>query len=134
MYENYHMDGKFVYPKICLPEVFCKKRLRPTTLFKKRVWESRFPVTFSKFLRKPFLQNISVRQSIKLSMKKNKNIKSKISLNGVRSIPIGIPKFCFKYSIANRKVAFLVRYEATFIRVTSLKYFFQEPLNVQSQF
>ena len=33
--------------------------LRPLTLFKKRLWHMRFPVDFAKFLRAPFLQNIS---------------------------------------------------------------------------
>ena len=36
-------------------EVFCK----PTTLSKKRLWQRCFPVYFAKFLRTPFLQNIS---------------------------------------------------------------------------
>ena len=36
-------------------EVFCK----PTNLSKKRLWQRRFPVYFAKFLRTPFLQNIS---------------------------------------------------------------------------
>ena len=36
-------------------EVFCK----PITLSKKRLWQRRFPVYFAKFLRTPFLQNIS---------------------------------------------------------------------------
>ena len=35
--------------------------LRPTTLFKKRLWYRYFPVNFAKFLRTPFLQNTSGR-------------------------------------------------------------------------
>ena len=38
-----------------------KKVLRPATLLKKRLWERCFPVNFAKFLRTPFLQNISGR-------------------------------------------------------------------------
>ena len=33
--------------------------LRPATLLKKRLWHKCFPVNFAKFLRTPFLQNIS---------------------------------------------------------------------------
>ena len=33
--------------------------LRPPTLFKKRLWHMCFPVDFAKFLRAPFLQDIS---------------------------------------------------------------------------
>ena len=33
--------------------------LRPATLLKKRLWHRRFPVSFMKFLRTPFLQNTS---------------------------------------------------------------------------
>ena len=33
--------------------------LRPATLFKKRLLRSSFPVNFAKFLRTPFLYNIS---------------------------------------------------------------------------
>ena len=35
--------------------------LRPATLLKKRLWHMCFPVNFAKFLRTPFLQNISGR-------------------------------------------------------------------------
>ena len=35
--------------------------LRPATLLKKRLWHTCFPVNFAKFLRTPFLQNISGR-------------------------------------------------------------------------
>ena len=35
-------------------EVFYKKRPRPTTLLKKRLWYRCFPVTFAKCLRAPF--------------------------------------------------------------------------------
>ena len=41
------------------PEVFCRKGLRPAPLLKRRVWHRCFPVNFTKFLRTPFLQNIS---------------------------------------------------------------------------
>ena len=34
---------------------------RPGTLLKKRLWQRYFPVSFTKFLRTPFLQNISWR-------------------------------------------------------------------------
>ena len=37
------------------------KRLRPATLLKKRLWHRCFLVNFVKFLRTPFLQNISGR-------------------------------------------------------------------------
>ena len=36
--------------------------LRPATLLKKNLWHSCFPMNFAKFLRTPFLQNISERQ------------------------------------------------------------------------
>ena len=36
-------------------EVLCEKGLRPTTLLRKRLWHSCFPVNFVKFLRTPFL-------------------------------------------------------------------------------
>ena len=39
------------------PKVFCKKVLRSATLLKKRLWHRRFPVSFAKFSRTPFLQN-----------------------------------------------------------------------------
>ena len=35
--------------------------LRPAILLKKRLWDRCFPVNFAKFLRAPFLQNISER-------------------------------------------------------------------------
>ena len=38
-----------------------KKDLRPATLFKRRLWHGYFPVNFVKFLRTPFLRNISGR-------------------------------------------------------------------------
>ena len=41
--------------------ILSKKRLRPVTLLKKRLCRRYFPVNFAKFLRKPFLQNISGR-------------------------------------------------------------------------
>ena len=41
------------------PEVFYEKRLRPATLFKKRLWHRCFPVNFAKLLRTSFLQNTS---------------------------------------------------------------------------
>ena len=39
--------------------------LSPTTLLKKRLWHKCFPVNFTKFLRTPFLQNISGRLLLK---------------------------------------------------------------------
>ena len=42
--------------------MFCKKyRLRPATVLKKGLWHRCFPVNFAKFLRAPFIQNISGR-------------------------------------------------------------------------
>ena len=38
-----------------------RNSLRPATLLKKRHWYWYFPVNFAKFLRTPFLQNISGR-------------------------------------------------------------------------
>ena len=38
-----------------------KKDLRLATLFKRRLWHGYFPVNFVKFLRTPFLRNISGR-------------------------------------------------------------------------
>ena len=37
------------------------KHMRPATLLKKRLWLRNFPVNFAKFLKTPFLQNISGR-------------------------------------------------------------------------
>ena len=43
--------------------------LRPETLLKKRLWHMCFPVNFAKFLRAPFLQNISRRLLLKRTEK-----------------------------------------------------------------
>ena len=42
-------------------ESLFKEKCRPATLLKKRLWSRWFPVNFVKFLRTPFLQNISGR-------------------------------------------------------------------------
>ena len=46
-----------------MPDFFLDKiaGLRPTTLLKKSLWHRRFPLNSAKFLRTPFLQNISER-------------------------------------------------------------------------
>ena len=37
-----------------LVKIFCKKGLKPATLFKKRIWRRCFPASFVKFLRTSF--------------------------------------------------------------------------------
>ena len=45
------------------PEVFCKKCLKPATLFKKGLWDRCFPVNFTKFLTSFFIENLLVAAS-----------------------------------------------------------------------
>ena len=48
--------AKFIGKRLCQSLFFDKVAgLRPATLLKKRLWHRRFPVTFAKFLRTPFL-------------------------------------------------------------------------------
>ena len=48
--------AKFTGKHLCRTLFFTKVAgLRPTTLFKKRLWHRCFPVDFAKFLRAPFL-------------------------------------------------------------------------------
>ena len=44
---------------------FTGKRLSPPTILKKKLWYRCFPVIFAKFLRAPFLENISGRLLLK---------------------------------------------------------------------
>ena len=54
--------AKFTGKHLCHSHFFNKVAdLSPATLFKKRLWHRCFPINFSKFLRTPFLQNISGR-------------------------------------------------------------------------
>ena len=50
-----------IHKNTFVPEPFFYKvaGLRPATLLKKRLWHWCFPVNFTKFLRRPFLQNTS---------------------------------------------------------------------------
>ena len=48
--------------------------LRFTTLLKKRLWHRCFPMNFAKFLRTPFLQNISAELLLYVRMPSEKNI------------------------------------------------------------
>ena len=52
------LTGKHLYERLFFNEV---ADLRPATLLKKRLWHMRFPVSFAKCIRPPFLQNISGR-------------------------------------------------------------------------
>ena len=55
---------KLVMFRSSRPEVFCKKGLKPTTLFKKGLWHRCFPVNFTKFLRISFfIENLLVAAS-----------------------------------------------------------------------
>ena len=59
--------AKFTVKHLCQNLFFNKVgSLRPATLLKKRLWHRCFPVNFAKFLRTPFLQNISGRLLLKL--------------------------------------------------------------------
>ena len=52
--------AKFVGKHLCQSLFFNKVAgLRPATLLKKKLWHRCLPVNFEKFLRTPFLQNIS---------------------------------------------------------------------------
>ena len=54
--------AKFKGKHLCQSLFFNKfARLRPATLWKKRLWLMCFPVNFAKFLRTPYLQNTSRR-------------------------------------------------------------------------
>ena len=62
---------KFAGKHLC-QSLFFKRGLRPTTLFKKRLWHRCFPVNFTKF-RTPFLQNTfsgCFRSAIRMSSKR----------------------------------------------------------------
>ena len=57
---------KFTEEHLCQSLYFNKvPGLCPATLLKKRLWHRCFPLNFTKFLRTPFLQNISGRLSLK---------------------------------------------------------------------
>ena len=59
---------KFTRKPLCQSLFFNKvAALRPETLLKKRLWHMCFPVNFAKFLRAPFLQNISRRLLLKMN-------------------------------------------------------------------
>ena len=62
--------AKFTRKPLC-QSLFLNKvaALRPETLLKKRLWHMCFPVNFAKFLRAPFLQNISRRLLLKRTEK-----------------------------------------------------------------
>ena len=60
--------GKHLYQNLFLNKV---AGLRPATLLKKRFWHRCFPVNFTKFLRTPFLQNISRRLLLSLGQCRN---------------------------------------------------------------
>ena len=54
--------GKFIGQQLCQGLFFNKVAgFRPASLWKKRLWHRCFPANFPKFLRTPFLQNISGR-------------------------------------------------------------------------
>ena len=54
--------AKFARKYLCQSLFFIKVAgIKPATLLKKRLWQRRFPVNFAKFLRTPFLKNISGR-------------------------------------------------------------------------
>ena len=68
---------KFTGKHLCQSLLFNKiEALRSATLLKKRLWHSCFPVNFPKFLRTPFLQNISGR----------------LLLNAVKLVPVKFQK------------------------------------------
>ena len=68
---------KFTGKHLCQSLHFNKiEALRSATLLKKRLWHSCFPVNFPKFLRTPFLQNISGR----------------LLLNAVKLVPVKFQK------------------------------------------
>ena len=60
--------GKHLYQNLFLNKV---AGLRPATLLKKRFWHRCFPANFTKFLRTPFLQNISRRLLLSLGQCRN---------------------------------------------------------------
>ena len=81
---------KFTGKHLCQSLLFNKiEALRSATLLKKRLWHSCFPVNFPKFLRTPFLQNISGRlllnavklDSVKLQKQQYTPIPSKAKQN-----------------------------------------------------
>ena len=59
--KGYSQKFRKIHSKAPVPEFFFNKiaDLRPATLLKKRHWHRCFPVNYAKFLRTPFLLNIS---------------------------------------------------------------------------
>ena len=53
--------------------------LRLATLLKKTFWHRRFPVSFAKFLRTPFLQNTSGRLLLYINMERKENFAKKMT-------------------------------------------------------
>ena len=53
--------------------------LRPSTLFKKRLWHRCFPVNFAKFLRTPFSQNTSGRLLLSVLIQKQTALKGMLN-------------------------------------------------------
>ena len=51
--------AKFIEKQLCQNLIFNKVAVKVATFIKKRLWHRRFPVNFAKFLRTPFLWNIS---------------------------------------------------------------------------